>query len=320
MVLTALIAAAGLTISMSTGQSGAASASTTPVRVEHQAPAQPAAPREAAGSAHADGEIVVRLIDARDVGLLLPAPEPAPLPKPDGGGQSPFDGQGAPARPSPLMMMVGRMAGALGVNPEEISPGLFVVSGESGAIDQLQSMLGAVRDSMSKEYELAVWVQRVPSSQTPAIGTGFRTETAANQWSAHVRRRAVTPVSMVQRSDYVAHWTPIVGNSAVGYEAAVEATMSGVELRAIVGAGPDGEGTALFLQGELREDERRTVISPLSEQSDVRAQVIELPTIRVCRVAIDTRAGVEPRVVGVYPGFNKDTSLVISAAVRPVAK
>lgn len=320
MVLTALIAAAGLTIGMSTGEAGTAAAHTAPIHGEKGGPAQPGSVREAGGPARADGEIVVRLIDARDVGLLLPVPEPAPLPKPEGGGQSPFEAPGAPARPSPLMMMVGRMAGALGVNPEEVSPGLFVVSGEAGAIDQLQAMLGTVRDSMSKEYELSLWVQAVPGSQAPAVGAARPAGGAASQWSAHVRRRTATPISIVERSDYVAHWTPIVGNSAVGYEADVQSTVSGVEMRAIVGAGPDGDGTALFLQGELRDEERRTVVSPLSEQAEARAQVIELPTIRVCRVAIDTRVGGEPRVVGVYPGFGKDTSLVISAAVRAVAK
>ncbi len=269
------------------------------------AAAQPALGQPVSGA----GEVEMRVYDLRDLAASLPA---------SAGG-----GLGASA----IDVLVPTLAQATGASARPVLAGVYAVAGSPEAHAALESMLRAVRELYSETYQVEIRAVSVAADRAPAVGAAAEAGAlgemeAVARGSASVVRRAATTVASERRMTYIADWSPVVGNNAVGYDPQTSEVEEGMHVTVVVGAGAGergqgAEGTAgevVQVRGTITRVEMEYESAPLvgMEGGNLR---VGLPRVEERAVESVLRAPLgTPTVVAVVDGFDEGESVIVLVA------
>lgn len=245
-------------------------------------------------------EPVVTLVDARDLVSVLP----------------PSRGGNPMAPVTDLVLGIGR---SLELRAEPLADGVFTLIGEQAQQGQFVELLERVRELYRGQYE--VEIACYTATQPPEIGSSAKFDAASIRVRQAVSRRQETQIEAARTILYIAKWQPVVADNSVGYDAQTERISAGLQVKVLVGAGPDrGDTVDLRLRGEVSEVEMKELTVPLMGEGKGGGLPIQLPTMTMRTINADGRIGPTPTVIGVVPGLKQGEVLVIAAAARPVAK
>lgn len=245
----------------------------------------------------------VRLIDARDLVSVIPAP---------------------PTR-TPTMMVTDLVMGlgrSLQLKAEPLADGVFTVIGEDNSQAEFIQLLEQVRNLYRGQYELELACYGVPVASPPEIGAAAGVDGAPIRVRTAVTRRVETKVEASRTVTAIIKWSPVVADNSVGYDAQTENLVVGLMASVLVGAGPDGDAPFSIdvrIRGEVSDVQLKELMVPL--QGDAKGGLpVQLPSLSKRTINADTRVGTQPRVVGVVPGLKDGELLVIAASVKPVKR
>lgn len=264
----------------------------------------------------AEGEDL-RVYDLRDLAAVLP-------PQRDG----------AP----PTDTLVATLAHTLGIEERRLLDGVYAVIAPADTHAVLQENLERIRALHGEIYHLTITAFSVDAASAPDVGSPAAAPipngAPVARISSSIPRRVATPVESTREITYIGDWTPVVGDSAVGYDATPNSEVEGLRLVATVGAAPDapaagaegadGAGELLQLSGHLQRVELRNISAPaLTATGEKHDAVlpIALPTVdtRHIHASLRVPAG-RPTVVAVVDGFEPGRAIVVTATVTKPAR
>lgn len=254
------------------------------------------------------GEPMVTLVDARDLVAVMPA-------------TAVMDSRGGVDRRNPLTQVTDLVLGlgrSLELRAEPLADGVFTVIGEEGAQSEFISLLEQVRKLYRGQYE--VEIACYSAAAPPEIGTAAKLDSASIRVRQAVSRRQETRIEAARTILYIAKWQPVVADNSVAYDAQTERMTAGLQVRILVGAGPDlGDSVDVRIRGEVSDVSMKELTVPLLGDGK-NGLPVQLPTLTMRTINADGRIGREPRVIGVVPGLKEGEVLVIAASARPMAE
>lgn len=208
--------------------------------------------------------------------------------------------------------LVGSIGAALGIQTLPAGEGVFVVKGESESLDALGTILDDFRTAATESYVVELLVASVDRAQAPAPGAAMPAGAIA-----HARMRQVLPrgreveLRSLDEVSFIRSWSPVVSDSAVGYDAQTDSIEHGLSVEAIVTGAGDGS-VSISLNGAISHATLRQVQVTLTEGT----LPYEVPTVRMrsihawAGVALDAARG--PTVVTLLEGFEDGKVLVVA--------
>ncbi|HRJ50286.1 MAG: hypothetical protein KF787_01720 [Phycisphaeraceae bacterium] len=286
----------------------------------------PSAAREAPAPADTDSDIIMKMIDLRDLSAVMSTASRArPIAAPEseaasGSESSPFRDVPKFSSPAdPVLDLADRLCDALGAQITVYSKGIMVVSGEAAAITRLEQLLEEAWSVHSDRYDIDLVIAVFPSDQVPALGSVLSGGSTLARQRRGVVSRTPTDISMTETMRYVGGWTPIVSDNAVGYQPIVSSIAHGLDGDITVspnGAPAGGPATfTITLTGTLS----RAAINPrtIEVSAPGGSSTLPLDNFVVRSRSIGTRglAGHEPTVLAALPGFEDGQTIVLAAGV-----
>ncbi|MBL8999917.1 MAG: hypothetical protein JNK25_02130 [Phycisphaerae bacterium] len=285
----------------------------------------------AVSSPDASDDRVLRVYDLRDLASALPprrrtglsVGEPALLLRhPGEGGESPFvpDGKATPGPTSPIDVLVSQLLPPLSLMGDSIADGVFLISGEKSGHEQFVQLLESVRAVYTSTCTVEISVVVVPSSgAVPALGSAHvpgSGDKVFRRVGGTVPRKVGTALESTDAISFLAAWTPVVGQNAMGYDAQTALVKEGLSVTVTPGA-ESGGGTSLRVTGAVCAVSDDSIASPLMGAGPQGSLHIGLPTIRTRDIVVTTSVPTgRPTVVGVLSGFSPDETIVLVATVK----
>ncbi len=274
----------------------------------------------------------MRMLDLRDLDNVLPPPD-REGPPPDGsdwrrgrgGGLSPFAEAPTPTAASGqdrVADLVHRLAGPLDLNVNPVGRGIVLVMGSDEGQDQLEKMLGQVRDLYAEKYSVEIVAVSFPANQAPAIGSALSGGKVLLRSVQTVPRRTESPVVATEETRFIEGWQPIVADNSVGYQPIPGSVLRGLTCAVVVGAGPEttggkaGAAVQISLRGMVSDASVTEKLVEIAIPGGKTALPIGLPTVKVRSINGQALATEQPTVLTVVPGFDGDSVIVLGAAVK----
>lgn len=262
---------------------------------------------------------VLRVYDARDLGaysdqsgLLMLRPSL----------RTNADGEGyveiaADVERLPTSDVLLEIAGVSGLAASRLTDGIYLVTGEESAHEQLTAALGSYRAINGERYvvridAISMAADETPMPGQPAPGSGGTTLFRSHQT---VNARSESVVQATTTEQYVSGWVPVVGTQAVGYQIQFDTAEEGFSGTLVIGAGESADGTVnVQLAGWVLDSEIHSTTIKLAGD--------ELPLSTVSRrergIQSSIAAPLGQRVViASVSGFEPDTVIIVSAVITP---
>jgi len=212
---------------------------------------------------------------------------------------------------------VTRLAMLTGMQAQALSDGVFAVAGDAGAHAQFEKTLLSLRAEESGRYQISLRVVEIPDDDARyTVGAGLPAD--AKPQALYSTHHAIRPMSsesfeIMVRESYIAKWQPVVSDQSVGYEAEIDAAMTGFMGRIHVGS-VGGDGGRLYLKGVLME----STVSILKETLlGDRGLTIGLPSVTTRSFSSEVRVPLgRPTIVSLLDGFDGSGRLAIVATLR----
>lgn len=212
--------------------------------------------------------------------------------------------------------LVGTVMGQyIGVGHSELLDGVYVVEGTQSQLAEVDEMMRGFRSALGRAYvvrvECRVYPQEVdiPLGRPPSEGGGVI------QWfDGTVGARRECPIQLTTTQTFINEWSPVVSDSAVGYDPQADTVTSGLAATVLIGEQNEGMVRARLV-GTLQEvslDERMVEMSgavlPFSAPTVVHRAILADATISMG----------ESVVVQVMPGFDPGTTMAVVIRVLPI--
>lgn len=213
-----------------------------------------------------------------------------------------------------------------------LDAGIYAIEGDGKQHEQFENTIAQLKALASEVFQVDLRLARVPKAQVLQIGTPLPAGMAGLAELAAIRmalpKRTPTHTESIRETSYVSGWQPVVGSSAVGYDAKQDTVRDGVILTATVSdASPSANqpgALRLQLAGSVSQAEFKEGRSPAlgSGVTDPVGLTYSMPVVQRRTVLSDVTItpGVAT-IVGLVDGFAADQSIVIIAQVnRPGAQ
>ncbi|MFO0840664.1 MAG: hypothetical protein U1D55_19310 [Phycisphaerae bacterium] len=277
----------------------------------------------AARAQNESDERELRVYDVRDLQRSLsvanPRTQPSTLdmPRPDAGDST--DAAGA---------ILDELCSAIGIGSSKLYDSIYAIEASSSEHQKLTQLLSKVRALHRDRFEVDLVIYPTSADAPPAIGDAAEVKDPRFRRKLVVARDQDTPVISVRQIAYVAGLSPVVAESAVGYDPRGMTAEEG--LRAVIAvSGGDEPKSAILLhvRGELASVSLRRGTGPgdVAERSDEKGCAprsdwqLDLPEIarRDLRGDLRLTPG-KLTVIEVLDGFEAGHSIVVAAALRPL--
>ncbi|MCB9845357.1 MAG: hypothetical protein H6811_05165 [Phycisphaeraceae bacterium] len=223
----------------------------------------------------------------------------------------------APSRMDAVERLAEGLAKLLNVRHAALAPEVHAVEGSSAQQQAFEDALEQLRAMHSTRY--LIDVSLLESSATEAPSVGDTAEFGPRTLRQSIRGRTPAELTATRTVSYVARWTPIVSDSAVGYESQIAEVTDGLRASLTIGE-PTSTGVAVTLSGEVslaRIVDRKEPLVETAANPFGGGLTIGLPEIR--RRSLNAAVSVpmdRATVVCVVEGFEPGTSISVALRLR----
>lgn len=147
------------------------------------------------------------------------------------------------------------MAGSLGLGASPMGDGLYLVRSDDQAqtasrLAELQRLLRELQPQ-GAAYNVGIRILRRPLAAVPEIGSRIDVKDAVVLAQVTLRVGEEAPVESVESVSYIGSWSPVVGESSVGYEPVLAEAERGFRGQIRLQPSTSANAVEFFLQGEL---------------------------------------------------------------------
>lgn len=229
------------------------------------------------------------------------------------------------ANSSPTDRLVGKLANLLSLMPEELVENVYFIDGDDESHQRFADAIEKMKALHQDRVQVEVSCYEVAASEAPGIGEESKPADKPTVGGTTVGpRHSLARIEATRSVSYIADWSPVVGDAAVGFDPTIGSVTDGAAFGVRVGAGK--EKIRVGVQGVVAKAEISTVRTQ-SEQTMGAGQValspggalvaIGLPHVE--RRVIDTDVAISlnrATVVATAPGFSEGTRLVVAVTVK----
>lgn len=210
---------------------------------------------------------------------------------------------------------VASLARLVSMQAEIVTDGVYAIAGSAAAHAQFAETLDQLRGLESEHFTVDLRILTITADEPPAIGSTMTTQSGAtinHRVLAAVKQRSAVSFAVQTETTYIQGWSPVVSDSAIGYQSNVDEVTSGLEAEVTIDDRL-GNGVRIVVRGGVSEADVVVSREPLTGDG----LTIGLPIVTTR--SFDSVASAmfnTPTVVASMTGFEPGEHLVAVVTVR----